>query len=55
MWIYKGLASCNLDEDLNAIKTFLDEDLEIIICESHSKNFNLYGERVGCLHFVCHD
>ena len=32
---------------------FVTEGHEIIVAQSFAKNFGLYGERVGALHFVC--
>ncbi|RDW56470.1 hypothetical protein BP6252_14143 [Coleophoma cylindrospora] len=48
---YQGFASGNLLEDGWAMKHFLGrEGLEMGIAQSFSKNFGLYGERVGALH-----
>jgi len=27
----------------------------MVIAQSFAKNMGLYGERIGCLHFVCSD
>jgi aspartate/tyrosine/aromatic aminotransferase len=49
---YQGFGD-GLDEDAAAIREFLaDGDREAIICNSFSKNFGLYGERVGGLTIV---
>ena len=45
---YQGFGA-NLDEDVKGIRFFAEEGLEILISTSHSKNFGMYGERVGCL------
>ncbi|CZR45948.1 putative aspartate aminotransferase, cytoplasmic [Fusarium proliferatum ET1] len=51
--ICKGFASGDLDQDASAITHFYDRsDLEFAVAQSFSKNFGLYGERVGALHLV---
>jgi aspartate aminotransferase len=61
---YQGFASGNLDADAWAIRYFYstlfgDASLPasetgagMFVCQSFSKNFGLYGERVGALHLV---
>ncbi|KAH7232492.1 aspartate aminotransferase [Fusarium solani] len=51
---YQGFASGNLDSDAWAVQHFLTScpNLEFAACQSFSKNFGLYGERLGVLHFV---
>ncbi|KAG7428689.1 Aspartate aminotransferase [Fusarium oxysporum f. sp. raphani] len=50
---YQGFASGDLDQDASAITHFFDRsDLEFAVAQSFSKNFGLYGERVGVLHMV---
>jgi len=49
---YQGLAR-GLAEDVFIIKKFLDADLEFAVTNSCSKNFGLYGERVGTLFVAC--
>jgi aspartate aminotransferase len=48
---YQGLGD-GLDEDAFAIQHFAQIGFEMIVCQSFSKNFGLYGERVGALHVV---
>ncbi|THZ44357.1 aspartate aminotransferase [Aureobasidium pullulans] len=48
---YHGLGN-SLDEDAFAIRHFTDRGFEMMVCQSFSKNFGLYGERVGVLHVV---
>ena len=49
---YQGFGD-GLDEDASSIRKFLSEGTnEAIICNSFSKNFGLYGERVGGLTIV---
>lgn len=45
---YQGLG-VNLDEDAYAIRHFAAEGHEMMITYSFSKNFGLYGERIGLL------
>ena len=41
----------SLEEDLWAIRYF-SEKMEIVVATSYSKNFTIYGERVGSVHFT---
>ncbi|EKX43290.1 hypothetical protein GUITHDRAFT_153315 [Guillardia theta CCMP2712] len=43
---HTGLAR-GLNEDIQIVRKFLDAGLEFAVCSSCSKNFGLYGERVG--------
>lgn len=51
---YQGFASGDLDEDAWAIRHFFYEHPTINMCvaQSFSKNFGLYGQRVGACHIV---
>lgn len=49
---YQGFASGDLDRDASAIRLFADAGFELVVAQSFAKNFGLYGERAGCLHFV---
>lgn len=49
---YQGFGR-GLDEDAQAIRHFVNEGHEMLIAYSFSKNFGLYGERVGFLTVVC--
>lgn len=51
---YYGLGD-GLDEDSFSWRMVVDMGFEMIVCQSFSKNFGLYGERVGALHVVCPD
>lgn len=51
---YQGLA-VGLAEDVHAVRAFLDAGLTFYCASSFSKNFSLYGERVGALSIVCAD
>ena len=48
---YQGFGR-GLEEDAEAVRLFAREGLEFFLAVSHSKNFSLYGERVGCLFVV---
>lgn len=52
---YQGFATTDLDKDAFAARLFARElgDLNFAVCQSFAKNMGLYGERAGCLHFVC--
>lgn len=50
---YQGYASGSLDKDAFAIRLFLSEGFEMMMCQSFAKNLGLYGERIGMLHVVC--
>lgn len=50
---YQGYASGSLDKDAFAIRLFLAEGFEMMMCQSFAKNLGLYGERIGMLHVVC--
>ena len=46
---YQGFASGNIEEDAFPIKLFIENNQNIMLAQSYSKNFGLYGERVGAL------
>jgi aspartate aminotransferase len=52
---YQGFASGDMDKDAFAIRHFVSEGHNLAVCMSFSKNFGLYGQRVGLLSFVCGD
>ncbi|KAJ6007356.1 pyridoxal phosphate-dependent transferase [Penicillium herquei] len=51
---YQGFASGNLEQDAWSIRHFFECEpkLEFCVAQSFSKNFGLYGQRVGALHVV---
>lgn len=51
---YQGFAD-GLDEDRFAVDRFLASGQRFFVGNSFSKNFGLYGERVGALHAACKD
>ena len=36
-----------------ALRSFVEDGHQILLCQSYAKNFGLYGERVGALSAVC--
>ncbi|KAK8805458.1 hypothetical protein WA158_002114 [Blastocystis sp. Blastoise] len=52
---YLGYASGSIDNDAYSIRKFVDDGHYLALCLSFSKNFGLYGERVGCTSIVCED
>ncbi|RFU34140.1 hypothetical protein B7463_g2253, partial [Scytalidium lignicola] len=51
---YQGLGS-SMEDDSFGIRLFTQMGFEMVVCQSFSKNFGLYGERCGVLHVVTHD
>ncbi|PFH58396.1 hypothetical protein XA68_13737 [Ophiocordyceps unilateralis] len=49
---YQGFASGDLARDAAAVRYFVDQGFELLVCQSFAKNFGLYGERAGCFHLV---
>ncbi|KAJ5771817.1 hypothetical protein N7520_002346 [Penicillium odoratum] len=55
---YQGFATGDIDGDAWAVRHFMDNLLKsethpgLCVAQSFSKNFGLYGERVGALHLV---
>ncbi|KAB8234451.1 pyridoxal phosphate-dependent transferase [Aspergillus alliaceus] len=51
---YQGFASGDAEKDAWAIRHFFQDacQLEFCVAQSFSKNFGLYGQRVGALHVV---
>ena len=52
---YQGFASGDARKDAAAIRTFVEDGHEIALVQSFSKNFGLYGQRVGALSVVAAD
>ena len=46
---YQGFASGNILLDARPMRFAYILDIPFMLCQSYSKNFGLYGERVGCL------
>ena len=51
---YQGFGE-GIEEDAWAVRHFVEEGHEMLVASSNSKNFGLYGERVGMLSVVCHN
>ena len=41
-----------MNEDAAGVRIFVEAGMEMLVCQSFSKNFALYGERCGALHVV---
>ncbi|KAK7217070.1 hypothetical protein V2G26_005073 [Clonostachys chloroleuca] len=51
---YQGLGD-GLEEDVYSVRAFARLGFDMLVCQSFSKDFALYGERCGALHAVCGD
>jgi len=49
---YQGFASGNAPQDAFAIRMFVDDGHLLATVQSFSKNFGLYGQRIGCLSII---
>jgi aspartate/tyrosine/aromatic aminotransferase len=49
---YQGFVSGDPNKDAFAVRLFAENGFEMMVACSFAKNFGLYGERVGALHFV---
>jgi aspartate aminotransferase len=49
---YQGFASGDTNADALPIRQFVKDGHQIALAQSFSKNFGLYGHRVGCLSFI---
>lgn len=47
---YQGFASGDIDGDAWAVRYFVDQQIDLLACQSFSKNMGLYGERCGAVH-----
>ncbi|CAH1391869.1 unnamed protein product [Nezara viridula] len=52
---YQGFASGDPMKDAFAVRQFVDDGHQIILCQSFAKNMGLYGERAGNFTVVCKD
>lgn len=48
---YQGFGK-GIDEDVQAVRMFAAQGIEMMVAVSQSKNFSLYGERVGALYVL---
>ncbi|MEJ6571331.1 MAG: amino acid aminotransferase [Akkermansiaceae bacterium] len=51
---YQGFGK-NPDADAIGVRTLAEAGVPLIVCQSFSKNFGLYQDRVAALHIVCAD
>lgn len=49
----KGLSSGNIEIDAYPLRMFSKENVNLILIHSFAKNLFLYGQRIGCLTFLC--
>jgi len=49
----QGIASGEIQIDIRSIKIFLDEGIQVAICQSLATCLGMYGEMIGALHVVC--
>lgn len=49
---YQGFASGDPKKDAIAIQQFVKDGHQIALAQSFSKNFGLYGQRIGCASFI---
>lgn len=52
---YQGFASGDPELDAAAVRMFVEQGHNIMLCQSFAKNFGLYGERAGAFSIVCKD
>uniref|UniRef100_A0A9L0JTW1 Aspartate aminotransferase n=1 Tax=Equus asinus TaxID=9793 RepID=A0A9L0JTW1_EQUAS len=52
---YQGFASGDGDKDAWAVRYFIEQGINVCLCQSYAKNMGLYGERVGAFTMVCKD
>jgi len=52
---YQGFASGDLDRDAYSLRLFAENHDRLCLFQSMAKNFGLYGERAGCVSFLCAD
>ena len=50
---YQGFASGDLEQDSYGLRLFANEGIKLALAQSYAKNFGLYGQRVGCISFLC--
>lgn len=49
---YQGFASGDLDRDAWSVRYFVQQKVDLLVCQSFSKNMGLYGERCGAIHIL---
>uniref|UniRef100_A0A1X7SKQ8 Aspartate aminotransferase, mitochondrial n=1 Tax=Amphimedon queenslandica TaxID=400682 RepID=A0A1X7SKQ8_AMPQE len=51
--VYQGFACGCHEKDATGIRRLVEDENNLAICQTFSKNFGLYGERVGTATIVC--
>ncbi|KAG3265640.1 GOT2-containing [Ictidomys tridecemlineatus] len=52
---YQGFASGDGNRDAWAVRHFIEQGINVCLCQSYAKNMGLYGERVRAFTIVCKD
>ncbi|KAM5262432.1 aspartate aminotransferase, mitochondrial isoform 1-T1 [Ctenodactylus gundi] len=52
---YQGFASGDGNRDAWAVRHFIEQGINVCLCQSYAKNMGLYGERVGAFTMICKD
>jgi aspartate/tyrosine/aromatic aminotransferase len=52
---YQGFGNEDYNEDTWSLQHFARSYSRVMLTQSFSKNFGLYGERTGCLSMICKD
>uniref|UniRef100_A0A2K5DE12 Aspartate aminotransferase, mitochondrial n=1 Tax=Aotus nancymaae TaxID=37293 RepID=A0A2K5DE12_AOTNA len=52
---YQGFASGDSDKDAWAVYHFIEQGINVCLCQSYAKNVGLYGELVGAFTMICKD
>uniref|UniRef100_A0A4X2LU37 Aspartate aminotransferase, mitochondrial n=2 Tax=Vombatus ursinus TaxID=29139 RepID=A0A4X2LU37_VOMUR len=52
---YESFASGDGNKDAWAVRHFIDQGINVPLCQSYTKNMGLYGECVGAFTMVCKD
>lgn len=52
---YHGYVSGDPHADLEPVRLFVDAGLDLLLCQSFSKNLTMYADRIGSLTAVAHD
>ncbi|ORY28002.1 putative aspartate transaminase [Naematelia encephala] len=50
---YQGFASGDIIRDAFAVRYFVEQGHQIILCQSFAKNLGIYGERAGTFSMIC--
>lgn len=50
---YQGFVSGDLAKDGYSLRYFAEQGFQLAVSQSFAKIMGLYGERTGCVHFVC--